>query len=83
MSVYLGTEKISVYTGGVTVKNSGQYVWEEYQFISPYLSFLGNEDFTLKTGNTTKNWNGTIEYSTDTTIWNTWNGTEISSVGRK
>ena len=49
----------------------------------PYLSFLGNEDFTLKTYNTTKNWDGTLEYSTDTTTWNTWNGTEISSSGSK
>ena len=49
----------------------------------PYLSFIGNEDFTLKTYNTTKNWDGTLEYSTDTTTWNTWNGTEISSVNSK
>ena len=47
----------------------------------PYLSFIGNEDFTLKTYNATKNWDGTLEYSTDTSTWNTWNGTEISSVG--
>lgn len=83
MGVYLGTEKISVYTGGIIVKNSGQYVWEKYEFIPPYLSFLGNEDFTLKTYNTTKNWDGTLEYSTDKTTWNTWNGTEISSSGSK
>ena len=50
---------------------------------SPYLSFLGNEDFTLKTNNTTKNWDGTLEYSTDATNWNTWDGTEISSAGGK
>ena len=49
----------------------------------PYLRFIGNEDFTLKTGNTTKNWDGTLEYSTDTTTWNTWDGTEISSSGGK
>ena len=49
----------------------------------PYLSFIGNEDFTLKTNNTTKNWDGTLEYSTDTSTWNTWNGTEISSSGSK
>ena len=116
MSVYLGTEKISVYTGGVTVKNSGQYVWSKQESetgkileyvigetetdypdggwkdgfwyvlklaITPYLSFIGNEDFTLKTGNTTKNWDGTLEYSTDKSTWNTWNGTEISSAGSK
>ena len=50
---------------------------------SPYLCFLGNEDFTLKTNNTTKNWDGTLEYSTDASTWNTWNGAEISSVGSK
>ena len=51
--------------------------------IPTYLSFLGNEDFTLKTGNTTKNWDGTLEYSTDKSTWNTWDGTEISSSGSK
>ena len=51
--------------------------------ITPYLSFIGNEDFTLKTNNTTKNWDGTLEYSTDKSTWNTWNGTAISSVGGK
>lgn len=51
--------------------------------ISTYLSFIGNEDFTLKTYNTTKNWDGTLEYSTDTKTWNTWNGSAISSAGSK
>ena len=57
-----------------------------YKLVRPiptYLSFTGNEDFTLKTYNTTKNWNGTLEYSTDKSTWNTWNGTEISSSGSK
>ena len=31
MSVYLGAEKISVYTGGIIVKNSGQYVWSKQE----------------------------------------------------
>ena len=117
MSVYLGTEKISVYTGGIAVKNSGQYVWSKQETetgkileyvigeteadypdggwkdgfwyvlklapIPTYLSFIGNEDFTLKTYNTTKNWDGVLEYSTDTSTWNIWDGTEISSVGNK
>ena len=63
-------------------KPEGSYVWKKYEFTpDPYLSFLGNEEFTLKTGNTTKNWDGTLEYSTDATTWSTWNGTEISSSG--
>lgn len=49
----------------------------------PYLSFIGNEDFTLKTYNETANWAGRLEYSTDTSTWKTWNGTEISSSGSK
>ena len=59
--------------------------WSVTDLIPPpaYLSFLGNEDFTLQTYNTTKNWAGALEYSTDTKTWNTWNGTAISSVGSK
>ena len=49
----------------------------------PCLTFDGNEDFTLKTYNTTKNWDGTLEYSTDTKTWNIWDGTEISSAASK
>ncbi len=65
--------------------NDGEQSGYYYELISPlpFLSFIGNEDFTLKTANTTKNWDGTLEYSTDTTTWNTWNGTEISSVANK
>ena len=68
-------------TGGG--KSSGLYVWEKYEVILPYLSFIGNEDFTLKTYNTTKNWDGTLEYSTDKSTWSAWDGTEISSSGSK
>ena len=63
--------------------SEGFYYTLELEPILPCLSFIGNEDFTLKTGNTTKNWDGTLEYSTDKSTWNTWNGTEISSVGNK
>ena len=51
--------------------------------VYPYLSFIGNEDFTLRTYKSSKNWDGTLEYSTDKTTWNTWNGTGISSVNSK
>lgn len=72
---------MSVIVKGGGGKSSGLYVWKKYKVVTPYLSFIGNEDFTLKTYNTTKNWDGTLEYSTDTTTWNTWNGTAISSAG--
>ena len=48
-----------------------------------YLSFIGTKDFVLTTTNEIKNWDGTLEYSTDTITWRTWNGTRISSVGGK
>ncbi len=44
-----------------------------------YLTFSSEEPFTLKTANTSKNWNGTLYYSTDLSEWMEWNGEEISS----
>ena len=38
-------------------------------------------DFTLKATN--KEWDGTVEYSTDRTTWKTWDGTAISSNNKK
>ena len=44
-----------------------------------YITFSSVSSFTLNTYNTSKNWNGTLEYSTDTINWTTWSGTSISS----
>ena len=38
-------------------------------------------DFTLKAKN--KEWDGTVEYSTDKNTWSTWDGSEISSANKK
>lgn len=84
MGVYLGSKVISVYTGGQPTIQSGQYIWAKYEEVSPaYLSFIGNENFTLKAYPHGRYWDGTLEYSTDTSTWNTWDGTEISSTGNK
>ena len=48
---------------------------EESVSDGPYLTFSSPSQFTLKTNDSTKHWNGTLEYSTDTTTWSTWNGT--------
>ena len=40
-----------------------------------------SSDFTLKA--TYKEWDGTVEYSTDHNTWTVWNGSEISSSGKK
>lgn len=38
------------------------------------LTFSSAEPFTIATYNTTKNWDGTLYYSTDTTTWSEWSG---------
>ena len=46
------------------------------------ITFTGEtSDFTLKAQH--KEWDGTVEYSTDHNTWTVWNGTEISSSGKK
>ena len=43
--------------------------------IVSYLTFSSPRNFTLAVKDATKHWDGTLEYSTDTTTWSTWNGT--------
>lgn len=48
--------------------------------INPYLTFSSPSTFTIATANSTKNWDGTLYYSTDTENWSIWNGiTTINS----
>ena len=49
------------------------------------ITFTGeSSDFTLAVGSDgAKEWDGTVEYSTDHNTWTTWDGTEISSSGQK
>lgn len=50
--------------------------------LTNYILFEGEtSDFTLKATN--KEWDGTVEYSTDKNTWNTWDGSEISSANKK
>ena len=50
--------------------------------LTNYILFAGEtSDFTLKA--TYKEWNGTVEYSTDKNTWNTWDGSEITSANKK
>lgn len=46
---------------------------------NPYLTFSSPNSFTLATANSTKNWNGTLEYSTNLENWATWDGTTTIS----
>ena len=62
-------------TGGISIGGGSTVVGEE-----PYLTFTGTDSFSIKTYLSAKNWNGTLEYSTDANTWTTWNGTsQISS----
>ena len=45
----------------------------------PYLTFKSPTSFTLKVNDATKHWDGTLEYSTDTSTWSTWDGTTTLS----
>ena len=45
----------------------------------PYLTFKSPRSFTLSVNDTTKHWNGTLEYSTDASTWSTWDGTTTLS----
>lgn len=54
--------------------------WTVEDLDPPYLEFSSQNSFTLKTYNTSKNWDGTLEYSTDLSTWIIWTGGEISSV---
>ena len=44
-----------------------------------YLTFSSPNSFMLKVYDTTKHWDGTLEYSTDTSTWSTWDGTTTLS----
>ena len=48
--------------------------------VKSYLTFKSPSSFTLKVNDTTKHWNGTLEYSTNASTWTTWDGaTTLSS----
>lgn len=42
-----------------------------------WLTFSSAEPFTIGVNNATKNWDGTLYYSTDTTTWSEWDGTTV------
>ena len=44
-----------------------------------YLTFSSPSSFTLAVNDATKHWDGTLEYSMDTSTWSTWDGTTALS----
>ena len=47
--------------------------------VKSYLTFSSPSSFTLAVNDATKHWDGTLEYSTDTSTWSTWDGTTTLS----
>ena len=47
--------------------------------VKSYLTFKSPSSFTLAVNDATKHWDGTLEYSTDTSNWSTWDGTTTLS----
>lgn len=70
-----GTNVNIIMVNGSNVQNvyvNGIQVWPES---TPKLTFHSADSFTLETANASKNWDGTIEYSTNAQTWATWDGT--------
>ena len=63
-------------------KSAGVEVTKPSSGYADCLTFTGeSSEFTLKAKY--KEWNGTVEYSTDHNTWTVWNGSAVSSVGKK
>ena len=70
-------------TASIVADDFPDVIRERLQVIPPipYLTFSSPNSFTLEVNNASKNWDGTLEYSTDTSTWSTWDGTTtLSSV---
>ena len=71
-------------TGQVLKKTETGTEWADTSFEpagKSYLTFSSPNSFTLKVNDTTKHWNGTLEYFSSNRTWTTWNGaTTLSAV---
>lgn len=70
-----------VNTGSITVPASGNTITIQGAFkaIPAYLTFSSPNSFTLAVNDATKHWDGTLEYSTNTSTWSVWDGTTTLS----
>ena len=68
-------------TGTIPAAEFPNMIRERLEVIPPlpYLTFSSPNSFTLAVGDTTKHWDGTLEYSTDTSTWANWDGTTTLS----
>ena len=61
------------------IYNRPEYWLAKTETVVPYLTFSSPSSFTLAVRDAKKHWDGTMEYSTDKTAWDTWDGTTTLS----
>lgn len=61
------------------IYNRPEYWLAKTKTVVPYLTFSSPSSFTLAVSDSTKHWDGTLEYSTDTSTWSAWDGTTALS----
>ena len=61
------------------IYNRPEYWLAKTETVVPYLTFSSPSSFTLAVSDSTKHWDGTLEYSTDTSAWSAWDGTTALS----
>ena len=72
-------------TGTIPAVEFPNMIRERLEVAPPpaYLTFSSPNSFTLAVGDAAKHWDGTLEYSTDTSTWSTWDGTTTLSSAAK
>ena len=60
------------------IYNRPEY-WKKKEPRAAFLTFISPNVFSIKTADTSKHWDGVLEYSTDTINWKEWDGSEITA----
>ena len=66
-------------TGTIPAVEFPNMIRDNLEVAPLYLTFSSPSSFTLAVNDTTKHWDGTLEYSTDASTWSTWDGTTTLS----
>ena len=66
-------------TGTIPAVEFPNMIRDNLEVAPLYLTFSSPSSFTLAVNDATKHWDGTLEYSTDTSNWSTWDGTTTLS----
>lgn len=70
-----GSYVITIAAKGTNWRDSPASAGVRYTVKLPYLTFSYSESFSISVADNTKHWDGTLEYSTDTSTWSAWDGT--------